>query len=67
MTFLTGYMEAMLASATDPVEIEMRRKVLEDHLEMQRELSEKTGDFVPEDEIAADFEPNGITKENDHA
>lgn len=32
MTFLTGYMEAMLAGATDPLEIELRRKALEDHL-----------------------------------
>jgi hypothetical protein len=38
MTFLTSHMEAMLAAATDPVEIELRRKVLDDHLAMQREM-----------------------------
>ena len=37
MTFLTSYMETMLAMATDPVEIELRRKVLDDHLAHQRE------------------------------
>lgn len=30
MSFLTSYMEAALAQATDPAEIELRRKVLED-------------------------------------
>lgn len=34
MTFLTGHMTAMLALATDPEEIEMRRRVLDDHLAM---------------------------------
>lgn len=37
MSFLTGYMEAMLAAATDPREIELRRMVLDDHLAMVRE------------------------------
>ena len=45
MTFLTGYMEVMLAVATDPEEIEMRRRVLEDHLAMQRELAERNAEL----------------------
>jgi hypothetical protein len=36
MSFLAGYMEAMLAVATDPEEIEMRRRVLDDHLAHQK-------------------------------
>lgn len=36
MTFLTAYMETMLAHATDPEEIELRRRVLEDHLAHQK-------------------------------
>lgn len=39
MSFLTSHMEAMLAAATDPDEIEMRRKVLDDHLAMQEEMA----------------------------
>ena len=45
MTFLTGFMEAMLAAATDPEEIEMRRRVLEDHLAVQRELAERNAEL----------------------
>lgn len=41
MTFLTGYLEVMLSTATDPKEIELRRKVLDDHLAMQRKLGER--------------------------
>jgi hypothetical protein len=39
MSFLTSHMEAMLAIATDPEEIELRRKVLDDHLKMQEEMA----------------------------
>ena len=41
MSFLTGYMEAMLSMATDPDEIELRRKVLEDHVAVQEQLLEQ--------------------------
>lgn len=42
MSFLTTHMEAMLAAATDPEEIKLRRKVLDDHLAMQEELAART-------------------------
>jgi hypothetical protein len=41
MSFLTGYMETMLSMATDPEEIELRRKVLEDHVAVQEQLIEQ--------------------------
>lgn len=41
MSFITDHMEAMLAIATNPVEIELRRKVLDDHLAMEREMAER--------------------------
>lgn len=44
MPFLTSHMEAMLSAATDPDEIEMRRKVLEDQLAMERALSAQASD-----------------------
>jgi len=44
MSFLTGYMEVMLAAATDPQEIELRRQVLDDQRAMQAELREKAAE-----------------------
>jgi hypothetical protein len=47
MSFLTSHMEAMLAAATDPEEIALRRKVLDDHLAMQSTAAAPTvGDLL---------------------
>lgn len=54
MTFLTGYLETMLALATDPKEIKLRRKVLDDHLAMQLEMREKAVEALPPDQRTAD-------------
>lgn len=40
MTFLTDYMEAALAMATDPEEIALRQKVLDDHRALKAQLAE---------------------------
>lgn len=41
MTFLTSYMETMLAAATDPDEVALRQKVLDEHLQMEAEMAAK--------------------------
>lgn len=52
MTFLTSYMEAMLSAATDPEEIALRQKVLDDHVAHQKaspgDLDHMTVELQPE-------------------
>jgi len=45
MSFLTSHMEAMLALATDPEEIELRRRVLEDHVAMAEVEAQRRKEF----------------------
>lgn len=41
MSFLTDHMQAMLDMATDPEEIELRTKVLNDQLAMEADMAAK--------------------------
>lgn len=68
MSFLTSHMEAMIAAATDPLEIELRTKVLEDHLAAMAIEAQRRKEFdslpdaalLPEDFGHANGAPDAV-------